>query len=918
MIIVCCCPRNLILIGRFLGFFIISSIVDFKEKSKENMEENKTDNNMNKRKSHAGIKVLSAWLVVMLVIILDRFLISETYGIKPVVPQLYVYTLDDTENVQDIFLLNEEFYQNLMIEENTPKTLYITNYRNDVSGVELYIEKEGKLILRESVDLKHNQWMLDLSKYEEGSYQVSLRVFLKEDSKYYVTGGQAFALMTGNSEIKDKEIKQMADIIIDEGLSEEKDNKVIINYPFIWNTNGYSFKTNENLCFKSKENGLMTIKNNSKDAINVNQVFCDTALWKYKVDNLFGDFLEEGFSHINAAKVNDKNIDTATMYISDKETWESYCGKGKLSLPEKTNYIIVTGEFCLPRTQISKGIVLELKGKIDVEDKLIFDTYKEGDIKILTYENQVDLSDKIEFKTPNISLFWEGEDAPIWEKVNNYMNVSAYNGKETDINMAGEGKAKIIKGSINGHEIELDGNTINVVCDYSNYIDAENAYFDLEFSGVGTASVFEEGGDKYIVVTDEFGCKYGYLLKIDTTKYKLPVVYINTGGGEEITSKTQYLNGIFTIDYNGAYELENVTEQTMRVRGRGNSTWKLDKKPYKIKFDKKVSLFGFDEAKEWVLLANHVDRSLIRNTVALEVAKVTDRFLFVPGSYPVDVFVNGKYQGVYTLGEQVEYKRGRIEGEAQKDSKEEDTDYLIEWGGEGKKTSFGDNRFYSNINTIIEIKYPKEEVLTKEQHTFIKDYINKIDVFVQNNMAYEELLDVDSLVDWFLLYEFTYNTDGIFRRSDFFMKKQGGKLYAAAPWDFDYALGNFCMDSNNYNDWICLGNYKTNAYSGRFIKDNWITFLINTPKFKEKVKARWEEIGEEMYSTAMTTIDTMSENVAPSAAENFKVWPDCFGVKLLNESNATWKLESYEEHVQYLRDFVQKRYEWMDKKIKGM
>ncbi|MCD8312379.1 MAG: CotH kinase family protein [Firmicutes bacterium] len=207
--------------------------------------------------------------------------------------------------------------------------------------------------------------------------------------------------------------------------------------------------------------------------------------------------------------------------------------------------------------------------------------------------------------------------------------------------------------------------------------------------------------------------------------YSLPIIYITTGGGSEITSTEEYISGSFSIFYKGTETYSDIEEKSMNVRGRGHSSWKLDKKSYKIKFDKKTSLFGLTAAKEWCLIANHSDCSLIRNTLAMEMATVLDSFIFVPTSHMVDVFLNGTYIGVYSICEQIEMKDGRIPGD--RNSTEVDTDYLLELGGNEKATSFGNNVFATELCVYVTIEEPDEAVLTYAQYSYISSYLKAVD-----------------------------------------------------------------------------------------------------------------------------------------------------------------------------------------------
>lgn len=396
--------------------------------------------------------------------------------------------------------------------------------------------------------------------------------------------------------------------------------------------------------------------------------------------------------------------------------------------------------------------------------------------------------------------------------------------------------------------------------------------------------------------------------------YYLPVVSIETENHQPVVEKDEKMKGSFSLDYKGTVSYTNVEEVPMTIKGRGHSTWKLDKKPYKIKFDEKLSLFGLTEAKEWVLLANHADKSLIRNKLAFDVGNVLDNVLFTPHAYNVDLYVNGEYMGVYTLVEQIEVKEGRVPGE--KDSSEPDTDYLLEIGSEGEETNFGSNVFHSLLYIYIEVKNPDADVLTEEQYDYVEKYVEAADRAVIKLDGYEEYIDVPSLIDWFLLNELSYNIDGTFRRSDYLLKKKGGKLYMATYWDYDYAFGNFWRDSQDFDEWICLGN--ENTVDDKYIKENWITHLLEDPNFTTQLKNRWEEVRGRVYQAAMASIDDAEKNVFPSAEHNFERWPEILGNKIQYENKNCAVIGTYQGQLDYLRDFVKKRYEWMDKSINAM
>ena len=137
----------------------------------------------------------------------------------------------------------------------------------------------------------------------------------------------------------------------------------------------------------------------------------------------------------------------------------------------------------------------------------------------------------------------------------------------------------------------------------------------------------------------------------------LPHWYINTDAEAEVLSKDEYLQA--TIDIEGNGNFQDVEKLVTRIKGRGNSTWTKPKKPYRLKLDKKTSMFGLSPAKDWVLLANYNDYTLMTNAVAMKIG----RQLGMPYTHdiiPIDVTINGIYRGNYNLTQQVEIHENRV------------------------------------------------------------------------------------------------------------------------------------------------------------------------------------------------------------------------------------------------------------------
>ena len=279
-----------------------------------------------------------------------------------------------------------------------------------------------------------------------------------------------------------------------------------------------------------------------------------------------------------------------------------------------------------------------------------------------------------------------------------------------------------------------------------------------------------------------------------------PVIKIITANNAPIVSKEDYLDAKITLsDNKGEINLDNVDAG---VRGRGNYTWTLDKKGYRIKFNKKQAMLSDYKCKSWALLPNYTDKTLLRNYYALNVAKNMDGFAWSSNAELVELYLNNEYLGVYLLCDQTQVNENRVDIE--EGSQDVDTGYLIERDvnalSEQDKVE-GRDYFVINNDKYLDNpipyvlkspEYPSKKDYDSDeefevaktaymaQFNYIKDYITSVFNAIQSGdfELFSSLCDVNSFVDYFLLDQMFLNFE-IDRFSSFFMHKdKGGKLVA--------------------------------------------------------------------------------------------------------------------------------------------
>lgn len=348
----------------------------------------------------------------------------------------------------------------------------------------------------------------------------------------------------------------------------------------------------------------------------------------------------------------------------------------------------------------------------------------------------------------------------------------------------------------------------------------------------------------------------------------LPEVYVDTEGGKGVYSKTEYVPASLYI--NGAGKYETLQPVSCSIRGRGNTTWTWPKKPYLIKLEEKASVLGMNKHKRWVLLANFMDRSLMRNLVSMKVASMTS-LDWTPGCVPVEVVLNGKHQGSYLLIEQVRVDKHRVNIT---EMKPEDNAGEALTGGYLLELDFHyDNEFQwtdprghcdgMSRGIPFAVKSPDPEEITLAQKNYIKNYIAEVastiygENFADPENGYAKYLDVDSFVDYWIVYEVMCNHELRNPGSVFFHKDRGGKLTAGPCWDFDWGILSFYTSAG-----------ETRLVNGKAI---WYERLFQDPVFAEKVKTRFYELLPQL-ETIPDYMDECEALLTESAKLNFKLW----------------------------------------------
>lgn len=387
-------------------------------------------------------------------------------------------------------------------------------------------------------------------------------------------------------------------------------------------------------------------------------------------------------------------------------------------------------------------------------------------------------------------------------------------------------------------------------------------------------------------------------------KQNIPVVKIITDGNAGIYDKKTYVKGEISIsDPEKLYsEVQNFSAR-MGIRGRGNSTWSFPKKPWKVKLDEKAEILGMPADKEWALLANYSDRTLIRNLVAMKLSEICG-FSWTPRMRSVEVYLNHEYQGVYTFCEHKKVSSSRVNidlvGENDNEGEAVTGGYYLEIEEQQDETTC----WITSMDVPMMFSDPEEP--TAQQLEYVQNLFQSFEDALRakdwsEETGYPKYIDVDSFIDYYIVQELTKNIDGNLRKSTFLTKERGKKLEMYHLWDFDITLGNCGYF------WYGVGNGPKNFW----IKlDRWYPHLFKDPAFVSKVKARWNEL-EPQFRQVPAFIDEQVLSLEKAQERNFEKWD-------INEY-IDWigfpSLGSYEKEVSYMKNFYMQRLGWLSTEI---
>ena len=370
---------------------------------------------------------------------------------------------------------------------------------------------------------------------------------------------------------------------------------------------------------------------------------------------------------------------------------------------------------------------------------------------------------------------------------------------------------------------------------------------------------------------------------------------------EKSPNVDKYVNcTVEIIDKEGG-EYETLTDAGAKFKIRGNSTSSGEKKPFNIKLSEKTGVLGMGKNKKWCLLANCYEKTLIRNQTVLDFARAIG-LRYTPNYRVVEVFLNGKFNGAYLLTDAIQASSSRV------DIDTDGHEFVLE---RDARTDEGTVYFTTDRYGIrLGINEPEEP--TDEQYDWLMDFLKQ----AENALAtgkfsdVEKYFDIDSMIDFYIVLEYFKNVDVNTGSTRFYIKE--GKIYGGPCWDFDLSSGNcdytYYWDYNNRNT-------SGDSTEGLYCRCLWFKPLLAFAAFREALNKRYLELQDRitnLYSDnrlGKNHIDTLTETYARTISRNYREagWSITKKYSTLEHD----PLGSYEAEIEYLREWLKKRNEWM-------
>ncbi len=373
----------------------------------------------------------------------------------------------------------------------------------------------------------------------------------------------------------------------------------------------------------------------------------------------------------------------------------------------------------------------------------------------------------------------------------------------------------------------------------------------------------------------------------------LPTLYLDFPNSQHLSSVQHGIYTDATYTFVDRYVEESYYNLPLQIKGRGNYSWSFAQKPYSLKLGEKADLMGMGAAKKWTLITVSSDKSMMHNYLTQKLAAAMGLRGTCENEY-VDVVVNGSYMGTWVLTEKIQIHEERVDVpdeigvlfEIEMVYRHTCDFCIVLHEDRGNPSNSVHLRLKTYKGTDIEDMDSRARDIARAELQPFFDRVNDAIMRAQDIKTLEEVIDVDSFINWYLLNELTRNYDSQFVTSCYCYIDETGRLYMGPVWDFD----------------TCYGIQDSETQGYRVANAPWYKLLLQNPAYLEKTKERWTEIRENGLIDAFhASIDQTAERIAQSEKLNHTLYPVS---ELRNDT--------FEGSVEFFKDWLTTRIEWMD------
>ena len=469
----------------------------------------------------------------------------------------------------------------------------------------------------------------------------------------------------------------------------------------------------------------------------------------------------------------------------------------------------------------------------------------------------------------------------------------------------------------------------------------------LPFTSLGNANNGQSGNGKWLLrILDTYayadaGSVLGWSLTFGSgaaepvlfTGTALPIIVLNTDNNT-IPNEPR-IKGRIEVKSNDSGGLNFPTDPSsfegyVDIEVRGSSSQQFPKKNYSFETqdafgqDMDTTLLGLPKEEDWILYAPYTDKSLVRDAITYQLGN--DLGEYAPRTVACEVFVNGDYQGIYWLEEKIKRDNDRV------DIKKLDlTDtignaltggYILKVDRDNGGGSYFVSQ-YEGTNEAEEIRLvysdPESQELHPKQKAYIEEYFGAFeaslfgDNFKDSLLGYRRYVDMNSLLDYFIICELGHNIDA-YRLSAFLYKNRNDvdSVFHFGPlWDFNLAFGNadYC-NGQSVEGWA----FEDSGNCGN--TPRWWARLQEDPYFQDRLRCRYDSLRETTLSNdhLPALVDSLVVLVEASSVRNYEKWP-ILGIYVWPNFYIG---QTYADEVNYLKQWIGDRLAWLDTNIPGV